>query len=540
MRTRTPNRFSLIVILVIAICFAAITAKENNKNALISQHLGNGLFLQEGTTYTEPVFVGPLSPKIRVKLNSTGSLILQAGNIQQSCKTASCTLIFDPHVETDSFDLSITALSDAHISNAELDVIKYQQNTTLNKLSPDDWKLVAIILFVALLLNGALHKKHDLTQWLIISLVATFVAYNDALFAVALLFYLAITYALRRMVSTARNRNLLSLVLLTTIFFLLLFKYNKDGIEKIFANPGGFDLLMPIGVSYFVIRILDTQLKWYRQEALDFSFREYLFFILFPGTLIAGPIEDIKHFYTNRVEQLKVDDISYGLSRILIGVFKKIVIADGFLYGMMQGKHFSEALWSSSGNPVNLLVADPAVASGADIFTFSLLGLLFAYIDFSAYSDIAIGLSRMFGYRIRENFNFPIFAVNIREYWKRWHMSLSDWSFRNVYFPALIKTQNSYLPLYVTMLSIGFWHAFNLSWFSWAIHHATGMVAVDIANRHWKPGSRLKRMLAPVRVSATVLYATMGFIFVFFSDYSIAITLYKNYWEWIFSWAASS
>ncbi len=540
MRIRTPNRFSLIVVLVIAICFAAITAKENNKNALISQHLENGLYLEEGTTYTEPVFVGPLSPKIRVKLNSTGSLILQAGNIQQPCKTASCTLIFDPHVETDNFNLSITALSDAHISNTELDVIKYQQNTTLNKLSPDDWKLVAIILFVALLLNGALHKKHDLTQWLIISLVATFVAYNDALFAVALLCYLAITYALRKMVSTARNRNLLSLVLLTTIFFLLLFKYNKDGIEKIFANPGGFDLLMPIGVSYFVIRILDTQLKWYRQEALDFSFREYLFFILFPGTLIAGPIEDIKHFYTNRVEQLKVDDISYGLSRILIGVFKKIVIADGFLYGMMQGKHFSEALWSSSGNPVNLLVADPAVASGADIFTFSLLGLLFAYIDFSAYSDIAIGLSRMFGYRIRENFNFPIFAVNIREYWKRWHMSLSDWSFRNVYFPALIKTQNSYLPLYVTMLSIGFWHAFNLSWFSWAIHHATGMVAVDIANRHWKPGSRLKRMLAPVRVSATVLYATMGFIFVFFSDYSIAITLYKNYWEWIFSWAASS
>lgn len=167
---------------------------------------------------------------------------------------------------------------------------------------------------------------------------------------------------------------------------------------------------------------------------------------------------------------------------------------------------------------------------------FAVAGVIYAYLDFSAYSDIAIGTSRMLGYRICENFNFPILASNIREYWKRWHMSLSNWAFRNIYFPTLVQTRNSYLPLFLTMLVIGLWHAFSLSWFAWAVHHAAGMSIVAVFQKRYPAISRNNnRVLHVICVAATVIYASMGFVFVYLDDFSVAVQLYANYWKFLLS-----
>jgi alginate O-acetyltransferase complex protein AlgI len=432
--------------------------------------------------------------------------------------------------------LRVHALSDTNIDDFRLALIKYSLTTTLARFDGQDWVVVFGLLLAALVLNALVYRNQVLTQWSIVVLVLSFLAYNDVRFTLGLLGYLAVLYHSRRFVTTARNRHLLFFLLLTSVCFLLLFKYSKDVLYEIFANPGGFDLLMPIGVSYFVIRILDTQLRWYRNDSVDVTFREYVFFIIFPGTLIAGPIEDIRSFYENRLQRIRRSDVALGLSRISLGLFKKIVVADGYLLSVMNGEKLEGSLWQGTGGSVDTLAAVPEAAEGVEIFAFALSGLLFAYIDFSAYSDIAIGLSRLFGFQIRENFNFPVLAPNIREYWKRWHISLSDWSFRNVYFPALLKSQNSYLPLYLTMLSIGMWHAFNLSWFSWAMHHATGMMVVGLAQKHVPLKPVVLFWLRPLRTAATVVFASLGFVFVYFSDYATALELYLRYWRWLFSW----
>jgi len=99
----------------------------------------------------------------------------------------------------------------------------------------------------------------------------------------------------------------------------------------------------------------------------------------------------------------------------------------------------------------------------------------------------------------------------------------------------MVKTRNSYIPIYVTMLVIGLWHAFNLSWFSWAIHHSTGMTIVSVLQKKFSLSDRLALILWPLRVGATILFASMGFIFVYFNNYEIASTLYVKYWDFALS-----
>lgn len=532
------SRGSLAIIGILVFCLTALWIQGGTHHPEVPSRLLNGINIAAGKTHHESVAVGEISAKIRMHVQTSGSIEISAGSDTKTCQPPACVLVFNPVTQNAGFDFDIKAISGSEVKISDIRLLKHQLNTTLNRFDSKAWLIALGMLLAAMLINASAYGRQPLTQWSTNILTLAFLAYNDIAFTLCLLAYLALVYGMRYKVNTGQNRQLLGLLLVNSVGFLLLFKYGKDAVYSIFANPGGFDLLMPIGVSYFVIRLLDTQLRWYRNDSLDFTFREFLYFIIFPGTLIAGPIEDIRHFYEKRLSVIKRDDVAYGISRILIGIFKKVVIADGFLLLVMQGKALQGSLWHGSGSSVDILAATYASASGADIFAFAISGLLFAYMDFSAYSDIAIGISRLFGHQVRENFNFPILAPNIREYWKRWHISLSDWSFRNIYFPALVKSQNAYLPLYLTMLSIGLWHAFNLSWFCWAMHHATGMTVVGLLQnqKRYKLSPEALFWLRPLRTGLTVIYASMGFVFVYFSDFETALTLYLRYWHWLFSW----
>jgi len=537
MQGRILTQGGLAILGILLLCFAALWLQGRPHPVEPGVALRSGLALVAGETHRESIHIGAVTPKLRMELHSSGAARVTLGGDEKKCKTGDCVLVFNPEVRDASVELAIRAESDTRVSVQDLTLVKYQLNTTLHRFEARDWFLALGLLLAALLVNAVAYRQPPISQWSTIGLTLFFLAYNDVLFTLCLLAYLVALHAMRRAVNTGRNRHWLALLLFNSVCFLLLFKYGKEAIFRIFANPGGFDLLMPIGISYFIIRLLDTQLRWYRRDSLDVSFREFLYFIIFPGTLVAGPIEDIRHFYEKRLAAIRREDVAAGLARILIGIFKKVVIADGFLLMVMQGQALQKTLWQGGGGSVDALVAAYATAPGSDIFAFAIAGLLFAYLDFSAYSDMAIGTSRLFGHRIRENFDWPVLAPNIREYWKRWHISLSDWSFRNIYFPALVKSQNPYLPLYLTMLGIGLWHAFNLSWFSWALHHATGMTIVGLAQKHLKPGAGILFWLRPLRTALTVLYASLGFVFVYFSDYDVALALYMRYWYWLFSWA---
>jgi alginate O-acetyltransferase complex protein AlgI len=101
------------------------------------------------------------------------------------------------------------------------------------------------------------------------------------------------------------------------------------------------------------------------------------------------------------------------------------------------------------------------------------LTFLYAYIEFSAYSDIAIGASRLYGFRIMENFNFPIAACNISDFWKRWHMTLVGWIQSYVYMPTIGLTRRPYVAVYCTFIAMGLWHGATWNWLLWGLYHGT-------------------------------------------------------------------
>jgi alginate O-acetyltransferase complex protein AlgI len=106
------------------------------------------------------------------------------------------------------------------------------------------------------------------------------------------------------------------------------------------------------------------------------------------------------------------------------------------------------------------------------------------YLDFSAYSDIAIGSSQLFGIRIMENFNWPIFAENISVFWKRWHMTLSGWCQTYIYLPVIGLTRNPYVATYLTFIAIGLWHSGTTGALAWGLYHGTGISVFGYWNRY--------------------------------------------------------
>lgn len=395
---------------------------------------------------------------------------------------------------------------------------------------PMDTKIpvLGFLLVIAIPLTWLLHRRRATSQWFLIAVAAAFLGVVQPVFALLLFAFLGLMYVLGNTLqrADAHGAGFLGAMVLSATGFLALWKYGQEFLFAVFANMGDFGLALPLGISYFIIRLLDTQLKWYRRELINVSFREYLVFIVFPATIPAGPIETIDNFHANRLDRITKNDVAQGLARVSIGFAKKVVLSDIILVGL---------LFDNETAYFQRVVVDPTAASSTEVILFLVGHFLYAYLDFSAYSDMAIGLSRIFGYRVCENFNWPILAVNVKDYWRRWHMSLSGWCMRNVYLPTLMASKNPYLPLYATMLAVGLWHSFNLSWFGWAIHHATGLAVVTYLSVklgqnvpwYWVQFGR------PVRILMTWLFVSAGHSFVSIDDHTTAIALYIKFWKTI-------
>ena len=175
-----------------------------------------------------------------------------------------------------------------------------------------------------------------------------------------------------------------------------------------------------------------------------------------------------------------------------------------------------------------------------------------AYFDLSAYTDLAIGFSALFGFRIMENFNLPFLSKNLGDFWRRWHISLSSWVRNNVYFPVYGLTRKPWLGLYASMLTMGLWHYVNLNWTVWGLYHGTGLVdrrplgavqegAQEAAAQGRHAGRRLVRALhRPAGYVVTFLYVALGYAFVsthtFRHAMKIVYACVKGPLEWLGIW----
>lgn len=234
------------------------------------------------------------------------------------------------------------------------------------------------------------------------------------------------------------------------------------------------DVLLPVGISFYTFQALSYTIDVYQHKIkATKDIVAFFAFISFFPQLVAGPIERA----TNLLPQfLKKRTFDYsmaidGCRQILWGFFKKVVVADNCA-------SIVNIIWAdyANQNSLNLLV-------GGILFTFQIYG------DFSGYSDIAIGTAKLFGIRLMQNFNFPYFATNIAEFWRRWHISLTTWFRDYIYFPlggsrcSKLKTMRNTLVIFLVS---GFWHGANWTFVVWGGYHALLFFPLLLLNKNKK------------------------------------------------------
>jgi alginate O-acetyltransferase complex protein AlgI len=299
---------------------------------------------------------------------------------------------------------------------------------------------------------------------------------------------------------------LLSLVL---IKYLGLFQTVLQSVNEFTRILPSFEIkniLLPLGLSYLVLKHISflTDIKWgiiKEISIVDFFAYSFLFTIF-----TAGPIERYERLQPqldNRELKFKWAFIDEGFKRIVFGLFKKLVIADWIAY------FINPVLQNRNEYPM-------------DIQILALLGFSFQiYFDFSGYSDIAIGSSRMFGLKIIENFDYPYLKRNISQFWRGWHISLSDW-IRDYLFMPLAKLFDNkiWLFVFVPLISMGLcglWHGAKWNFIIWGLWHGLGISLYRIYTYYERKNESIRKIsklifVKPVSIIITFLFITLGWI----------------------------
>ncbi|TRZ44959.1 MBOAT family O-acyltransferase [Robertkochia solimangrovi] len=309
----------------------------------------------------------------------------------------------------------------------------------------------------------------------LIIVFASYIFYGwwDWRFLSLILFSTVIDYLIGRTLDqtdhTGKRKFLLWCSILINLGFLGFFKYYNFFLDNFITafsflgmpiNANSLNIILPVGISFYTFQTLSYTIDVYKKKLEPTKdFIAFTAFVSFFPQLVAGPIERAVHllpqFYKKRRFEyaLAVD----GMRQILWGLFKKVVIADNCAEIANQIFNNSDQYSGST------------LALGAIFFTFQIYG------DFSGYSDIAIGVSRLFGFDLMKNFAFPYFSRDIAEFWRRWHISLSTWFRDYLYIPLggsrgsnSMKIRNTFIIFIVS----GFWHGANWTFIVWGALNA--------------------------------------------------------------------
>lgn len=261
--------------------------------------------------------------------------------------------------------------------------------------------------------------------------------------------------------------HLVRAAILGLILYLGMYKYFPVIGQVLSGNAPPHQLLLPLGISYFTFKLIHYAIEMGRGSLPAHGFDDYLGYVFLVPIFTAGPIERFDHYITNRAQSWKAEYLTEGLTRIGHGLIKKFVL--GAAIGLLMGR-------LTHGGGVGYLLDNLDDIATYRVIAYLILMYLFIYMDFSGYSDIAIGASRLFGLRIMENFNYPFLAPNIGNLWKRWHMSLANWCQSYVYMPMVGLSRNPYLAVISSFFVMGLWHAASLNWIAWGLYNAVGVM----------------------------------------------------------------
>jgi alginate O-acetyltransferase complex protein AlgI len=279
----------------------------------------------------------------------------------------------------------------------------------------------------------------------------------------------------------SRPSRLAAAAILGLLAYMGWYKYMPDLAQGLGAGDSFRDVVAPLGISFISFRLIHYLVEVQRGSLAFYRPLDFLAYAFFFPIWTAGPIhrfDAFKPYADASAHRFDKEDIRIGLNRIVNGLIKKFVVSDQLLPRAF-GPHASS----------RELIDSIASASTLEVWWFLAVSFLILYMDFSGYSDMAIGSARLFGIRVLENFNFPVLARNVSEYWKRWHMSLANWCQSYIYMPVIAHTRQPYLAVFATFSVMGLWHAGSLHWWFWGLHHALGLTL----HRLWFAEKRRRR-----------------------------------------------
>jgi alginate O-acetyltransferase complex protein AlgI len=366
---------------------------------------------------------------------------------------------------------------------------------------------VLLALYFLPTLKGSAYGKRPHAGYANVLLLAAsvlFYARGGGAFTWLMLGSIAFNYVMAIAVARDRSRAWLAAAIAVNLGVLAVFKYANFFAENVNAlltafHVGSFavpHVLLPIGISFYTFHAISYVVDVYRGDATaqKSPVHAALYLLLFPQ-LIAGPIiryREIADQLARRV--VRIDDFAEGARRFIVGLGKKVLIANNV---------------ATAADGIFALA--PSELTAAHAWLGIVCYTLQIYFDFSGYSDMAIGLGRMFGFRFPENFRWPYIADTVQDFWRRWHMSLSSWFRDYLYVPLggnRASKRRMYFNLVLVFFLCGLWHGASWSFVVWGLYHGTFLVVERLGL-----AGVVRRFPAPVRHAYLLVVVMIGWVF---------------------------
>ena len=368
--------------------------------------------------------------------------------------------------------------------------------------------------------------KENIAKMALIGMSLWFYAYFHVSYLLLISTSILFNYACSKILIKTKN-NLIKKFFLTSgilvnIGIIVYFKYFDFFVENINllfgSNFSLLHILMPLGISFFTFQQISYLVDSYRRETENYNFVDYALFVTFFPQLVAGPIvlhqEMIPQFNDKARKKISQDKLARGISLFAIGLFKKVMIADIL------------------GKGVNWGFANVSMLTAVDVIIVALLYTMQIYFDFSGYCDMACGIANMFHIDLPQNFNSPYKATSILDFWQRWHMSLTRFLRKYIYFPLggsrKGKTRTMINVLMVFLVS-GIWHGAAWTFILWGILHGVANVLNRLFNEQWEKIPRL------IRWFGTFVFVNLTWILFRAESMQDVKILYSKLiqpWEW--------
>lgn len=404
---------------------------------------------------------------------------------------------------------------------------------TYNPIHPLQFNSVLFfILFSLLYIIYAVVFNKVSARNILLMLFSFYFYYKVSGLAVFILFFIASAdFFIGKGIFAAKQKSgktaLLMLSLIINLGSLFYFKYTNFFLKIADEVQGGTDplvlnIIMPIGISFFIFKTLSYIFDLYRGniEQPEKNYINYLLYVAFFPNILAGPISRASDLLPQLKEKISLNEsnVGQGLFLIMTGAFKKIFIAD-FL----------------AGNFVDRVFDAPDYFSGFESLMAGYAYTIQLYFDFSGYTDMVIGIACLLGFSMMPNFNKPFMAVNITDFWRRWHLTLSTWLRDYLFTPLTMglrswRTTGIVVSVLITFILCGFWHGANLTFIIWGALHAVAMAWDVITN---KLRTKIKKKTNKALYNFISIFITFNFLclsFIIFraADFNTALKIYTK------------